>query len=258
MYTHNLSPFLIQFSDNFGIRWYSLVYLLGFLSIYLLLKNKKSEVWIKNWKTEYVDSLVTWTFLGMLIGARLMHVLMELLSNTSIGHYYLTNPLNVFFVWQGGLSFHGALFGMVFAVWKFSKKYKVKFYDIADFLVIPTALFLVFGRIANFINGEMIGTVTNVKWCINYSFAEACRHPTVLYEAVKNIFIFVLLYNLRKLKLPKGTLFWTFITTYGLIRFFLMYLRDEAIVFVGLTLSQVFSGIMFLVGSYFLAKRLIK
>ncbi len=251
MFVHNLDPVILSLGP-IAIRWYSLAYLSGFIIVYWLLKNPEAEKRIKGWKSEYADSYVTWLFFGLLIGARFFHVFVFEFG------YYMNHWGQVLQVWKGGLSFHGALVGLFTANYYFAKKYRLQFYDLADFVIVPASLFLVFGRIANFINAEMVGTITNVPWCVKFPNHEGCRHPTVLYEAIKNLFIFSGLLYLRRFRLPRGTLFWTFITAYGLIRFFLMYLRDEAIVFAGLTLSQVFSGLMFIIGSYFLWKRLIK
>ncbi|MBN1645834.1 prolipoprotein diacylglyceryl transferase [Candidatus Woesearchaeota archaeon] len=233
-----------------GVRWYGLVYALGFALIYYVLRKAAVQGRIKNLTKELVDSYILWAIFVTVIGARLFHVFIFDFS------LYKDNLLDVFKIWQGGLAFHGALAGLVLTTWYFCRKHKVSFYELADQIVIPLSLVLVFGRIANFINAEMVGTISSLPWCVNFPTAEGCRHPTQLYESFKNIFIFGVLFVWNKkslvvedLKERKGIYFWAFIALYGLLRFLLMFLRDgEAKVLLGLTLAQVFALVMFVVG----------
>ena len=201
-----------------------------------------------------LDNLFFYVLLGMLIGARLVYVIIYDPS------YYLGNPLDIFAVWKGGLSFHGGLIGIAVAALLFAKKNKISFYSIADAAVVPVPLCLALGRIGNFINGELYGRITSVPWAVYFSGVEGPRHPSQLYESVKNIIIFlIILYFFRK-KLKQGVLFWLFVTLYPLFRFFVEFFRqpDEQLGFIVLNLSmgQLLSILMFVFGATMLYKTL--
>ena len=136
--------------------------------------------------------------------------------------FYFSNPLEVLQVWHGGLSFHGGLVGAVAAGYVFCKRKKLNYYDLADITVVPVALALALGRIGNFMNAELYGRITDVSWCIDYSknkfmdgIPEGCRHPSQIYESMKNLLIFSALWVIKDKKLPKGFMFWTFVAMYG-------------------------------------------
>lgn len=267
MFVNEFSAILFSIGP-LQIRFYSLVYLFGFIALYFLMNKAEEKKWIKGYKKIYTDSFISYMFLGLLIGARTFHVFA---FGWADGTNYFTNfwtsigpiPFPRFLaVWNGGLSFHGAVVGMGIALYLFTRKHKLKFYDFADFLVIPGSFFLIFGRLANFVNSELAGRITTVPWCVQYpnavepSIREGCRHPTQIYEMIKNIFLFsglTYLWKERK-KLPSGTIFWSFIGGYGIIRFFIMFYRQENIVLLGMTMSQILSGLMFVVAAYVLAK----
>lgn len=252
---HDFDPFLWQIHGNFGIRWYSIPYLLGFLLAFLMLQGAAGRGDVENLDEDGVYSFLIYLILGVLLGARFFHVFVFEFAN------YGFDPLAWIAVWRGGMAFHGGLVGAAGATWLFCSRYEVRVYALLDRIALPTAFALGLGRIANFINGEMIGTPYSGAFCVDYSQSryladppEECRHPTQLYEWLKNWLILgVLWVQYRHVKPRPGTIFWTFVTLYGLIRFWLMYLRDEAVVWAGMTLSQVFSALMFVVGVSFLA-----
>jgi phosphatidylglycerol:prolipoprotein diacylglycerol transferase len=160
-------------------------------------------------------------------------------------------------IWKGGLSFHGGLIGAVTAALIFCKKFKVKFYDLADLVVIPTALFLGLGRIANFLNAENVGTITNLSWCVKFPTAYGCRHPVQLYEAIKNFVIVIILGSLyakkQEWKIPKGAIFWFFWLFYGILRFVITFVREDPRRF-GISLGQYLCLIMIVVSVIFLIR----
>jgi phosphatidylglycerol---prolipoprotein diacylglyceryl transferase len=247
---HDLDPFLIRIYGDFGIRWYSLAYVLGFVLVraYLVRAARAGE--IDNLDEFGVDAWVGWSFVGAIIGARFFHVFVFEFDS------YIHRPAAWLAVWRGGLSFHGGLTGVALATWLFCRARDVRFYDLADRAVIPVAIALGFGRIANFINAEMYGTLYDGPFCVDYSTNEhvvsppdGCRHPTQFYQVAKNwILAGTLWLMLRRWRPPSGVVFWSFIGLYGFMRFFLMYLRDEGRVWAGLTQSQIFSGIMAIAG----------
>jgi phosphatidylglycerol---prolipoprotein diacylglyceryl transferase len=246
---HDLDPFLWQITDTFGIRWYSMAYLLGFLLTRWYLGRATDRGEILNMTQDRLDTWILASFLGALLGARFFHVFVFEYS------HYGFDPMRWIAVWRGGLAYHGGLVGVVLATYWFSRKYQVPFLQVADRAVIPIAIALGAGRIANFINAEMPGTLYDGPFCVDYSMnphlarpPEGCRHPTQLYEMTKNwVLAGFLFLQLRRFRPRDGIVFWSFIGLYGAIRFSLMFLRDEERIFAGLTQSQIFSGSMALI-----------
>jgi phosphatidylglycerol---prolipoprotein diacylglyceryl transferase len=249
---NNINPTLIEIGP-FSIRYYGLVYVVGFLiATFFLMKLAKSEK-IKNITEDNTIDLMIYIILGGILGARLAHILIEF-------NYYFANPLEIVMLWHGGMAFIGGLLGAVLAIYIFSKKYKIKFYEIADFMVIPFAFFLCLGRIANFINSEFFGRPTNVPWCVYFQNAVGCRHPSQIYEAAKNFLIFgvllVLYIHKDKKRLKDGFIFWMFVTLYGLLRFVTNFFREDTLYF-RLSIGQWMSLIMFVAGLFVLIRKYI-
>jgi len=231
------------------IRWYSLAYIFGILLTYFILRKIAKQGRVKNLTLEKVDDLVVYLTLGLIIGARLFYFIFY---NPA---YFWTDPLEIFQIWHGGMSFHGGLIGMILGMVYFSKKFKVKFYDVADIVVIPVSLALFLGRIMNFINVDMLGTVSNLPWCVKYSGVEGCRHPISIYEALKNLGIFfILAFTYQKKKLKSGRLFWLFVLLYGVLRFVITFMRDDPVYF-GFNIGQWLCLVMIGVSVVFLVKK---
>jgi len=152
------------------------------------------------------------------------------------------------------LAFHGSLVAVIIFGYWYCKTRKKDFYAIADVLVIPVALGLAIGRIGNFINVEFYGTITNLPWCVQFKGVEGCRHPVQLYESLKNFLIFGFLWYLKDKKMPKGFIFWSFIFLYGILRFFLEYLKVVPQYFLGLTWGQIWCIPMIIVSGFMLVK----
>lgn len=152
----NIDPVIVKIGP-LSLRWYGMMYLAGFAASYLLvgyqLKKKKIAAAVKE-----VDSLYSYLVLGLIVGARLGYVLFYDLGE------YLANPLEIFAVWHGGMSFHGGLIGSVVAGILFSRRYRVNFWQMADVVIVTAPIGLGLGRIGNFINGELYGRVTDVPW----------------------------------------------------------------------------------------------
>ena len=216
MFFHNINPVLLELGP-FQIRYYGLFYALGFVIAYFLISYlaKKRELPIT--KDDVADFLV-YEIIGIILGARLIYVIVY---NPL---FYFQNPLEIFALWHGGLSFHGGLIGAIAGGYLFCRKKKTEFYDLADIVVVPVALALALGRIGNFTNAELYGRITDVSWCIDYSknqFVEkinGCRHPSQIYASIKNLTIFTVLWLIKDKKLPKGFMFWSFVALYGLFR----------------------------------------
>lgn len=244
MFYNNINPIIAEIWP-FQVRYYGLFFVISALAVYFIFSYLARKKGIIRKKRE-LENFLLYELLGILIGARLLSVLSEF-------SYYSTKPLQIFALWNGGLAFHGGLIGAIAAGWVFCKQYKKSFYEVADLMVIPLGLALMLGRIANFINAEFYGKITNAAWAVKFRDIEGFRHPVQLYEALKNLFIFALLWILKDKNLKKGTLFWTFILSYGLLRFFLEFFKDLP-TFANLTWGQWWSLPMIIIGGYMLYK----
>jgi len=242
-FVHAINPVIAQIGP-FQIRYYGVIYALGFLIAYYVLVKNREQL---GWSRDDVDSYLLQLIAGVVIGARVFHVLFWEPS------YYMQRPLEVLMIWKGGLAFHGGLAGALVVSYYFCKKKKTPLLSLADTLVIPAAIALALGRIANFINGELWGTVTNVPWCVEFPGAGGCRHPVQLYAAAKRFAVAGILYFLKKKKRPRGYLFWMFILLMGLGRLIIDFWRADSR-FLGLSAGQYFSALMVLVALYALAK----
>lgn len=243
MFYHNINPTLFNVGP-FEIRHYGLFLvislIIGYFLIYYLAKKRKLKL-----SKDDVSEYLVYIIISAVVISRLFYVFVY---NPK---FYLQAPLEIFALWHGGLSFHGALIGAVIGAYIFCKKKKVSFYAIADITVIPLAIGLFLGRIANFINGELYGRITNLPWAVKFKDTPGFRHPSQLYEAIKNLFIFFALWYLKNKKLPKGALFLIFICLYSFLRFFIEFFRapDPQIGLIfGLTLGQILNIIMFSLG----------
>ena len=257
MFYHNINSVLLGLGP-FQIRYYGLFYALGFVIAYFLIAYLAKRKQLGITKDDVADFLI-YAIIGVVAGARLIYVIFY------NPFFYLQNPLEIIAVWHGGLSFHGGLIGAIIATYLFCKKRKIEFYDLADIAVVPVALALALGRIGNFMNAELIGRIANISWCIDYSknkFVEnlpsGCRHPSQIYESIKNMIIFAALWTIKDKKLPKGFMFWIFVTLYGLFRTIVEFFRapDEQIGFIFnyFTMGQLLSFPLFLIGLFMLFK----
>ncbi|MBI2558706.1 prolipoprotein diacylglyceryl transferase [Candidatus Woesearchaeota archaeon] len=261
MFFHNINPVLLEIGP-FQIRYYGLFYALGFLIAYFMISYLAKRKELPITKDDVADFIV-YEIVGIVLGARIVYILFYNLQ------FYIQNPIEIFALWHGGLSFHGGLLGAIIATYFFCKKKKIEFYDMADIAVVPVALALAFGRIGNFINAELYGRITNAPWCIDYSknkFVEnlpsGCRHPSQIYESMKNLAIFFILWFIKDKKLPKGFMFWSFVALYGLFRTLVEFFRqpDGQISFIlgYFTMGQLLSFPLFLLGAFMLFRLKIK
>jgi phosphatidylglycerol---prolipoprotein diacylglyceryl transferase len=222
VFVHNINPTFLSLGF-FEIRWYGLFFVLGFFVVYFFLKKQVKDGFLKIQEKD-LDSLLFFSILGMIVGARLFAVFVY---NPG---YYFSNPLEIFAFWKGGLSFHGGLLGILFAVFLWCKKNSFSFLRICDFVVIPASLAQVFGRIGNFINGELYGKITSLPWAVKFQNVDGFRHPTQLYEAFYNLIIFfVLFFYFKKyyLKNPaSGRIFALFLILYSVFRILFEFVKD--------------------------------
>jgi len=248
MFINNFDPVAIQIF-SIEIRWYSLAYIIGILLGWILSKRFFiSNVELK----EKFDDFLTFVILGIIIGGRLGYVI---LYNPN---YYLDNLIDIFKIWEGGMSFHGGLIGVVLASIYFAKKNNQNFFIYLDVISIVAPIGIFFGRIANFINSELYGAETNLPWAVQFiKIDNLYRHPTQLYEALfEGLILFLILIYLRNKGLMKitGLMSGIFLICYSIFRFMIEFLRvpDEQIGYLifNLTMGQIISCIFFLIGIY--------
>ncbi len=245
-YPH-LNPEIVRFGP-LAIRWYGLMYLLGFLATYYLVRYQLKE---KN-LTELVphlEDMLFWLVLGLIIGARLGHVLFYFPG------YYFRHPWEIPAIWHGGMSFHGGLLGVIIVGLIYTRKYGLDFWFWADLFVIPAPIGLGLGRIGNFINGELYGRPTNVPWAMIFPAGGPIpRHPSQIYEAFgEGLVLFLILWKVRTKPWPKGYKLALFLVVYGVIRFFIEFFREPdkgvSLAFGWMTRGQVFCLLMIICGT---------
>ena len=247
MFINNFDPVAFQIM-SFEIRWYSLAYILGIVIGWILCKKifiKKSDI------SEKFDDYITYLIIGVIIGGRIGYIVFYNFS------YYLDNFLDIFKIWQGGMSFHGGLLGVIVSSFIFAKKNNQNpfFYLDQVSLVAPVGIF--FGRLANFINSELYGTASDVPWSVIFIKVDnLSRHPSQLYEAILEglILFIILIYFTNKNYLNKpGLISGLFLIFYSIFRFFVEFFRvpDEQIGFLilSLTMGQIISLVFASIGT---------
>lgn len=278
----NVSPELFSISIagmEFALRWYALAYIAGILIGWRLAVAAviRPALWVNDtppMRPEQVEELLTWVILGVILGGRLGFVLFYQPG------YYLQNPMEIIAVWQGGMSFHGGLIGVVVAALVYSLKHGLPLRPTADMMALATPPGLLLGRLANFINAELWGRPTDLPWGVQFpgQAAQACgqvvgeicaRHPSQLYEALLEGFLlgavlFWLAFRRGALKRP-GQIVGLFIAGYGAARFLVEFVRQPDAQFVsdgnplglawhvggfGLTMGQILSIPMIAIGVY--------
>ena len=252
MYTHNLDPTLFDFGF-LVIRWYSLAYIFGILIGWWLgrkifiLKTPSSQSFHK----EEFDNLITYIIIGIILGGRIGYIIFYNFT------FYLNNPLDILKIWEGGMSFHGALIGVILATYYFSnsegRRYRLFF--LLDIIACVTPIGLFLGRIANFINGELVGKTTDVSWSVIFPTIDSLpRHPSQLYEAfLEGFLLFIIMITLVLQKNYKiKTCSYIFLILYGCFRIFCEFFREPDIqigyVFNFVSMGMILSALMILAG----------
>ncbi|MFB3924621.1 MAG: prolipoprotein diacylglyceryl transferase [Syntrophales bacterium] len=227
----HISPVLVQIGA-FQIRYYSLMYIVAFILTYILVSYRiKTEH--HPYTKETVQNFLFWAIIGLIIGARLGYVFFYNLS------YYIRHPLEIIspfdytngfrFVGISGMSYHGGAIGVLAASIFYCRNHNINFWYFADLVCPVIPLGYTFGRIGNFMNGELYGRATTVPWGMYFPLdpTHALRHPSQLYEAFfEGIVLFVLLWLLRKRKIFEGAFLGLYIIGYGLVRFFIEFVRE--------------------------------
>ncbi len=248
VFIHHLNPVLLHLGP-LQLRWYGLMYVIAFVGSYFLLHKLSKEGSLKL-SFEKIESLLFYAFVGLFVGARFFYVFVYNFS------YYFQNPIEIIAIWKGlaGLSFHGGMIGVVVAGILFSRKYKIPFWHLGDAFVLCAPIGLGFGRIGNFINGELFGRPTLGKWGVIFPEGGFLpRHPSQLYESFfEGLILFYLLWFFRK-RVKEGQLSALFLFFYGIFRFCIEFFREPdpqlGFIFFHFSMGQLLCSLMILCGS---------
>ncbi len=224
------------------IRWYGVMYILAFLASYFLVKyqirKKQLDININ------LDNLFFFLIIGLIIGARLGYIIFYNLP------FYISNPFKLFAIWEGGMSFHGGLIGIICFGLIYIKRHRVNFWAIADLFIVTAPVGLGLGRLGNFINAELYGRVTTMPWGMIFpSGGDLPRHPSQLYEFfLEGVLLFLILWLIKDRPFKKGTLFCLFLFLYSIFRFFVEFFREPdpqlGLIFSFLSMGQILSVLM--------------
>jgi phosphatidylglycerol:prolipoprotein diacylglycerol transferase len=248
MFTHpQLDPIAIHLGP-IGIHWYGLMYLLGFMAFLTLGKWRAAHQTWRGWSVEMVDDALFFGALGVILGGRLGYVVFYQAS------YFIEHPLEIFYIWQGGMSFHGGFLGVLVAMVFFGRKYQKSWLSIMDFIAPLVPIGLGAGRMGNFINGELWGRATNANWGMIFPRVDNTpRHPSQLYEfGLEGVLLFLILWIYSSKPRETGTVSALFLIGYGSFRFLAEFTRQPdanlGILSLGMSMGQWLSLPMILVG----------
>ena len=251
MYIHNLNPIIFDFGI-LSLRWYSLAYILGIVfgwwygkKIIFFINNRNK----KNYNLDLFDDYITYIIISVIIGGRLGYVLFYNIE------YFFSNPIEIFFIWNGGMSFHGGLLGVIIGTIIFSKENnfdKLVLLDVVS-CVAPVGIF--FGRLANFINAELYGKPTDVPWAVIFPLVDnQGRHPSQIYEALLEgaLLFFILNLIIKKTSYKKGICAAIFLIFYSISRIISEFFREPDIqvgyIFNYISMGSLLSFFMFGLG----------
>ena len=247
----DIDPIAVSFGP-LAIRWYALAYITGFIAgwrycLFLARQNPNGP------SAEMYDEFLTWAVIGTLLGGRLGYIFFYQPD------YYFSHPLEMLKIWHGGMSFHGGMMGVIGAAYAFTRRHKMSFFAFTDILACVTPIGLFFGRLANFINGELYGRVSDVPWAILFPRGGGLsRHPSQLYEAgLEGIVLFLLLFILsqqKRLRGRAGFLCGSFLFGYGIFRFTVELFREPdaqlGFIYNNVTMGQLLCLPMIMFGLY--------
>jgi phosphatidylglycerol:prolipoprotein diacylglycerol transferase len=252
----NINPILLQVGP-LKIHWYGIMYLLGFVAAWFLSRYRARKT-PELWSDEQIADIIFYGIIGVLLGGRLGYVLFYNFS------FYASNPMDIFKVWDGGMSFHGGVIGVIIAHIMCGRKIGKSLFQIGDLVLPSLPIGLGLGRIGNFINGELWGSVTSLPWGVVFPKDPTGmpRHPSELYEfALEGVVLFTILWIYSSKQRPRMAVSGLFLLTYGVFRFLVEFVRlpDRQIGYIAwdwLTMGQLLTipmmafGIFFIIAGY--------
>ena len=245
MFINNFDPVAFNIF-SLEIRWYSLSYIFGIILGWVYCKTKliKSSEYQK-----IFDDYIFYIIIGIIFGGRLGYVLIYNIK------YYFSNPIEIFMIWQGGMSFHGAVVGIIISTYFFSKKNKINYFYFLDLVSLSAPIGIFLGRISNFINSELYGRETDVFWSVKFlAIDNLNRHPSQIYEAIlEGLLLFIILnYLVSRLNKKDGYISSLFLIFYSIFRFLIEFTREPdehlGLLFLNLSMGQLISILVFFIG----------
>jgi len=239
-----------------GIHWYGLMYLFGFMSLLFLGKWRARKYPERGWTETDLDDILFYGAMGVIFGGRLGYVVFYQPT------YFISHPLEILFLWQGGMSFHGGFLGVLVAMFFFARKTGKQWLSIMDFVAPLVPIGLAAGRMGNFINGELWGRPTNLSWAMVFPRVDNLpRHPSQLYEfGLEGIVLFIILWTYSAKPRPVGAISGLFLIGYGTFRFLVEFTRQPdsflGVLALGMSMGQWLSLPMVLVGIWMLRSAL--
>ena len=241
-YIHNIDPVIWEVGGLY-LWWYGLSYTLGFAGLFFWVRRNRARLGFS--RSEVLD-LTVFIATGVLLGGRLVEVFFYEWA------YYGQRPLHIFAIWLGGMSTHGILLGAIIAILAFCRVYRCRFLDVTDVLAIAAAYIMGVGRLGNFIDGQIVGSLTDGWWGVRFPDADGYRHAVVLYDGIKNLLIIPLLLLVRQTKPPRGVMTAHFILWYGFLRVFVDVFREYRTELLGIPPGQIFNLVMTVAGVFML------
>ena len=245
MFINNFDPVAINIFA-FEIRWYSLSYIFGIIFGWIYCKKKL--IILDKYKSLF-DDYIFYIILGIIVGGRLGYVLIYNFN------YYLKNPLEIVMIWQGGMSFHGAVVGIIVSTYLFSLKNKVNVFYFLDLVALSAPIGIFFGRITNFLNSELYGRETDIFWSVKFVLIDNLdRHPSQIYEAIsEGLLLFILLnYFISRTDKKEGYVSSLFLIFYSIFRFLVEFTREPdqhiGLLMFNLSMGQIISIVVFFLG----------
>ena len=244
-----IDPVALQLGP-LAIHWYGLMYIAGFFAAWYLVRRQLQQagLWQTRISRDAYEGLFTTLILGVIIGGRIGYVLFYNFS------YYLGHPIEILYIWQGGMSFHGGFLGPLVFGYFYCRKHDLPFLSLADLFATVAPLGLMFGRLGNFINGELWGRVTDVSWGVIFPHAGALpRHPSQLYEMLlEGVVLFIIMWSLRHKDWPAGARVAVFLIGYAIARTICENFREPdaqlGFLFGLITMGMLLSSAMFTAG----------